>query len=209
MAVVRRRSVLLGLPAALAGCAIGSVYRRPALLIPAHWRDTPAANATIWPAAEWWRGFRSPQLDGLIATARAHNPDIAAAVARIRQADAALRIAGAPLLPGVDATGKASWQRSTTASLHGGHITTESRLYSLAPSASYELDLWGRLRDTRQAAIASALASRYDAATVALGVVTSVASIWFQVLAQADRLARALAMAACRVSRRRPHRSSS
>ena len=68
------------------------------------WRAGTAASAPVWPSAEWWTGFHSPELNALIARARTDNFDILAAVARIRQADAALVSAGAPLLPTVSAT---------------------------------------------------------------------------------------------------------
>ena len=83
----------------LSGCDVGHDYARPALDMPAAYRATAETAAAAWPAADWWQGFRSPELNALIEQARAHNFDIAAAIARVRQADAQVRIAGAPLLP--------------------------------------------------------------------------------------------------------------
>ena len=183
-----RRGFAVALPAALGACAVGPAYRRPGLPVPAAFRENGPKGAVVWPAADWWRGFRSAELDGLITTAKAHSFDIAAAAARVIQADAALRLAGAALLPSVSASAKDSWSRSYVNSAFGkGYV--ESRTYSLAPSASYEVDLWGRLRATKQAALATAIQSRYDAATVALTVVASIASTFFQALGYADRIA--------------------
>ena len=181
----------------LGGCSLGPDYTQPSLEVPAAWRATPATAAQAWPSAEWWRGFGSPELNRLIAEAREGNFDILAAIARVRQADAALRIAGAPLLPGATATGKASWQRVsvTTSRLNAGGVPgalnqtyIEDRTYNLTPSISYELDFWGALRASRDAAAANALFSRFDQQTVALTTVTSVADTWFQALAQQDRI---------------------
>ncbi|HTN13038.1 MAG TPA: efflux transporter outer membrane subunit [Acetobacteraceae bacterium] len=188
----RRRAVASGAALfALGGCALGPAYRRPVLEIPAAYRATEASAAAAWPSETWWRGFRSAELDQLIDAARVHNFDIQAAIARVRQADAQARIAGSPLLPTVSASSDASWSRQALQSRGGGGNgrVVESRSYSLGPSISYEVDLWGKLRAGREAATATALASRFDQQVVALTVVASVASTWFQALALQDRLA--------------------
>jgi NodT family efflux transporter outer membrane factor (OMF) lipoprotein len=178
----------------LAGCSLGPRYQAPEHEVPAAYRATLASAATAWPGPEWWRGFGSPELDALIAQARAANFDLAAAAARVAQADAQLRIAGAPLLPTVNAQGSESWSRaalqSRTASGSVGFSGrySEIRSFRVGPSASWELDIWGRIRANREAAQADALASRFDQASVALTVVTSVASTWFQACALRDRL---------------------
>jgi NodT family efflux transporter outer membrane factor (OMF) lipoprotein len=177
----------------LTGCALGPDYLRPTAPPPQAFRQTAPA-APIWPAADWWRGFHSPDLDRLIADAQTGSFDIQAAIARVAQADAQLRISGAALLPSLTGTGKADWQRSYTRgstlrnfSTPGGY--TESRQFSVEPSASYELDVWGRVQATRDNAAALALFSRYDQQTVALTTLTSVATTWFTALAYQDRLA--------------------
>lgn len=175
-----RHAARLGLACAtLAGCSLGPRYERPALDVPAAFRATSASAAAAWPAPDWWRGFGSPELDALIAAARAYNQDLAAAVARVREADAQLRIAGSALLPTVFATGDGSYQRTRN---------LDARRASLEAQVSYEVDLWGRLRALRDAAAGTALANRFDQETVALTVVTSVASTYFQALAYQDRL---------------------
>ena len=190
------RGLLALLVLLLAACDLGPDYKRPELDIPPAWRATPASAAQAWPSAEWWRGFNSPELNRLIDDAREGSFDIQAAIARVRQADAQLAIAGAPLLPTVSATGSASWDRSsasTRRSSLGGLASTqvryfETRTYNLTPSISYELDFWGATRASREAAYENALFTRFDQQTVALTTVTSVASTWFQALAQQDRI---------------------
>ena len=195
--MIRLPSLLAAL--LLGACSLGPDYKQPPLDTPAAWRATPASAAQAWPSAEWWRGFRSPELNRMIDDARQSSFDIQAAIARVRQADAALAIAGAPLLPAIEVTGKDTWQRSsiTTRRQTSGLVTAgsgvgttyiETRNYSLVPAISYELDFWGAIRSAREAAEANALFTRFDQQTVALTTVTSIASTWFQALAQQDRV---------------------
>ncbi len=179
---------------ALTACDPGPMERTPATDVPGDWRTLPAATQPVWPGDGWWRGFNSPDLDQLIAEAEASNFSIAAAVARIRQADAQLRIAGAPLLPSVGATANASWQQVKRSSFSfggqntGGQPYTDIRAYSVGLNASYEFDFWGKIQAQQQAAADTALFSRFDRDTVALGVVTSVANSWFTALGANDRV---------------------
>ena len=179
-------AALLLLPAAfLVGCNLGPDYKRPNVAEPAAWRESSAAQAA-WPSPDWWQGFGSAQLDGLIAEARQNNYDLGAAVARVREADALARVAGAALLPSVTAGAGASKQREVTPFNGGSHINFPE--YSLGLNASYEVDFWGKNRASLDAAKATALASRYDQQVVALTVVTSVATSYFLLLGIEDRL---------------------
>jgi len=175
------------LSASLSACAVGPDYVRPDAEIPGAYRaSTTPAN---WPSPTWWHGFASPDLDALIATARAGNFDLQAAAARIRQADAQLVIAGAALLPAATASASDQWSRTSLRRSAGAvGRATETRTFQFGPSASWELDLWGRVKAGRDGAAATALASRFDADAVALTVVTAVASTWFQALALQDRV---------------------
>ncbi len=207
----------LAAAALLAGCSLGPAYQRPRLDVPAAFQATADTAAAAWPSAEWWRNFRSAELDGLIATARSYNTDLAAAAARIVQADAQVRISGAPLLPAVNGVAGETYQRSGTGGTRtsgssssiataidpvtGAAITATSagrstdvqhyfdfRTYSTSLQVSYDVDFWGRNRALAESAQASAVATRFDQETVALTVVTSVANTYFQVLAAQDRL---------------------
>jgi NodT family efflux transporter outer membrane factor (OMF) lipoprotein len=140
---------------------------------------------TEWPATDWWESFGSQQLNDFMQQARTANDDIAAAMARVRQADAQVRIAGAPLLPTLDLQAGASRQRSFSGTTTRGPTFTA---YNPQLAASYELDFWGKNRAARTAAVAGADASRYDRDTVALSVYASVALTYFQALAAHDRL---------------------
>ncbi len=180
----------------LGGCNLGPDYQRPEVEMPVEFRATPATEAAAWPSEDWWRGFKSHELNSLIEQARVQNFDIAAAIARVRQADAQVRIAGAPLLPTVSASGNASWQqvgatKGFTGVSRGGSTTSTINIhsYSLTPlNAAYEVDFWGLNRAAQQAAVSSAVFSRFDQEVVALTVVTNVANTWFTALGLADRL---------------------
>jgi multidrug efflux system outer membrane protein len=186
----------------LSGCDLGPDYQRPEIELPLAFRATPATEAAAWPSEDWWRGFASIDLNALIEQARAQNFDIAAAVARVRQADAQARIAGAALLPTLNANGNASWQHTSITANRGRSISgsgsnlfstssgaIETHSYSAGLNIAYEVDFWGHNRATLQSAQASAVFSRFDQQVVALTVVTSVANTWFTALALADRLA--------------------
>src|SRR6266851_4798474 len=102
----------------IAACSVGPTYHRPDVAPPTQWREgadaaagSPAA-ASPWPEAGWWHGFGSSQLDELIAEAERSNDDLAGAIARVREADAQVRIAGAPLFPTLDLGADATRERT-------------------------------------------------------------------------------------------------
>jgi len=156
-------------------------------------KDPVRAEAAL-PPLDWWRSFRSRELTEFIEEARAANLDIAAAVARIVQADAQARITGAALLPSVQANGQASRsQSSKTTGLGNGQPFVDNGFrvgnnLTASLSASYELDFWGKNRSATRAAEELAVASRYDREVVGLATMVSTANAYFQVLAAQDRL---------------------
>ena len=139
----------------------------------------PAIAEAALPPLDWWRGFRSRELSEIIEEARAANLDIAAAVARIVQADAQARIAGSALLPVVDLDGNAT--RSHAAE-------TNTKVVRASLTARYEIDFWGKNRAALRAAEQAAVASRYDREVIGLSTVAAAANAYFQVLAAQDRL---------------------
>jgi NodT family efflux transporter outer membrane factor (OMF) lipoprotein len=191
----------------LTGCVLSPGVKKPKSMAPAHYRAATAHQAAahehVWPAPGWWRNYDSPELDRLMAQARVANFDIAAAAARVIQADAQIRVAGAPLFPSLNAQGSASRNyragRSQTraVSLPDGRGGTTNLLpsrssthndFQAALNASYELDFWGKNRSALASARQSALASRFDQATTALSVESSVATTYFTIVTLADRL---------------------
>jgi NodT family efflux transporter outer membrane factor (OMF) lipoprotein len=170
---------------AIAGCNLGPRYHHPDIPPPPAWRPDEVNGQTAWPSADWWHGFSSPQLDLLIDEAQHTNDDIAAAIARVREADAQATIAGAPLLPALSGTANATREREINLGIPG---TTTADVFSPLLNASYELDFWGKNRAALNAARLAAAASRYDRVTVELTVMSSVASTFFQAVEAQDRL---------------------
>ena len=149
------------------------------------------ADAAL-PTVDWWRGFRSKQLTELIEESLTSNLDVAAAIARIVQADAQARIAGAPLLPPVGLNSGYTRSRSSQSTGTVPQTTTgasERTIFTVHRlNTSYEIDFWGKNRATLLAAQETAVASRFDREVVALTTVVSVANAYFQVAAAQDRL---------------------
>jgi NodT family efflux transporter outer membrane factor (OMF) lipoprotein len=177
-----------------AGCVLTQDLPDPALDVPQLYRPQgyPAANPADQdtpPTLDWWRGFRSRELTDLMEEAQRVNLDIAAAVARLVQADAQARISGAALLPSLNANGSETNSRTSGSSASGLSIGGREVVnYSASLSASYQLDFWGQNRDALQAAEETATANRFDRDVVALTTLTSVANAYFQVLASQDRI---------------------
>ncbi len=191
-----RRVVLSSAMIVLAGCNRGPDKVDARLDIPAAFRATQASGQAAWPSQDWWTGFGSPELNRLIAQARVGNFDIQASIARVAQAEAQIRIAGAALLPALNGTSSANWQHlgfgtgSSGARTGGrGNGSLDTRSYGIGLSAAYQLDFWGRNAARRASAVETASFSRFDQRTVALTVVTNVANTWFTALALSDRLA--------------------
>jgi multidrug efflux system outer membrane protein len=181
----RRWIVCVPLLLSIAACSPGPAYRRPELPLPTAWSTPPAQSEAPAPANDWWRGFGSEALDSYIAQAQRANDDIGAAMARVLEADAQARIAGAALLPSLSGNFGAERERAEPSA--GGPLKTLD-VYSTGLSASYQADFWGRNRDLHNAALAAAKASRFDRETVVLTVMTSVAMSYFEVLEFHDRL---------------------
>ncbi|MEO8006054.1 MAG: efflux transporter outer membrane subunit [Betaproteobacteria bacterium] len=171
------------LAATLGACMVGPDYRRPDVGAPAAWRlDTAEAGAISNVA--WWEQFQDPALSALVHTAVANNKDLQIATANVDQAFAQYGITRSALFPQVDAGAAASRQRgSETAPVPAAPGHQVANDYRLSLSASYELDVWGRLRRATESARASLLASEEGRRTVVLTLVSSVADGYIQLRA--------------------------
>ncbi|MEF9999396.1 MAG: efflux transporter outer membrane subunit [Comamonas sp.] len=182
----RKMSVLASAMAlVLAGCAAplpAPVASTTAL--PAQWHSAPQTDAQAGVTADWWRSFGSAELDALVNQAQAQSLDMAAAVARVQQAGAAARIAGAALLPEVGASLSASRQQRL-----GGNASVDGNLFGAGLNASYEVDFWGRHRAGRDSALSTLQASAFDRDTLQLTVTAGVATTWLQAVALRERIA--------------------
>ena len=150
--------------------------------MPAAWVAPQGAGAAPL-TQEWIDGFGSAELSELVRAARAHSLDLQSAAARVRQADARARAAGAVILPKVDLNGNA-----VSYAGHSSYGSAHETDYAALLSASYEVDFWGKNRAAHNAAGALWQASTADRAVVELTVVTGVANAYFQTLSIRERL---------------------
>ena len=179
--------------ALLAGCAVGPDHQRPALALPAQYPGAePAANAAGTPseaalASRWWTLYGQAELDQLVAQALARNRNLEQATARVEQADALARQAGAALLPQLDLGASAARARVGPLTLPPAGATGNA--FQLGLSATYEIDLWGKLRRSHEAARAQMLASVYARDTVELTVAALTTQAWIGLRALDEQIA--------------------
>ena len=180
---LRRGAVALLIGGALAGCTVGPDYHRPDIDVPATWRLGSTEAAQISNVA-WWDQFQDPVLSDLVRTALANNKDLKVATANVAQAAAQYGIVRSAQFPQVEANASAARQgvsRTTAVNVPGGSQVFNS--YGVNLSASFELDIWGKLRRATESAEASLLASEQGKGTVVLTLVASVASGYIQLRA--------------------------
>src|SRR6516165_6405484 len=181
--ILSARYGALLLTAALSACMVGPDYQRPDVDVPTSWRlGTTEANEISNIA--WWDRFQDPVLSNLVRTALANNKDLKVATANVDAAAAQYGIVRSAQFPQVNANASATRQgvsQTTVIAVPGGkHVFND---YRVNLSASFELDLWGKLRRSTESAQASLLASEQGRGTVVLTLVSNVASGYIQLRA--------------------------
>ncbi|WP_336965982.1 efflux transporter outer membrane subunit [Sphingobium aquiterrae] len=178
------RGASLSLIVMLAGCAGPAVKTEKITAVqPAPGWRTPIQNSAPIDA-QWWQGFGDPVLAGLVEKALAHNRDIAIAAARVREAQANVRLARSQLLPTLDAGAGAGRSRSVSA--FGTPL--EQNFAQPQLQTAYEIDLFGRLADSTSAARSAYLASEAARDTVRLAITSATASQYISLLGLDARL---------------------
>jgi multidrug efflux system outer membrane protein len=168
---------LAALAAPLAGCAVGPNYTPPADQTPQVWSGQLEGGLAAKPAdlTRWWTLLNDPVLDSLVDRAVAGNKDLKLAGARLAEARAARGVAASELFPTVDAVGTADRVRNSAGGRGGPRAATgENDFYALGLDASWEIDLWGRIRrgvEAADAEIGSAEEARRDVLVTLLGEV--------------------------------------
>jgi multidrug efflux system outer membrane protein len=195
---MRRTGIASGLLAALlvlAGCSVAPTYERPAVDTPAAFKEAgpqTGENGSQWKTAQpsediargqWWKIFNDDGLNALEDRAQQANQDLKAAAARLGQARALTKDARAGYFPEVDAGIGATRQRPSPASqsLPADANTRPFTLYRAQASVSYEVDLFGRVASTVDAATADAQRSEALFHSVLLALQADVAQQYFQV----------------------------
>ena len=182
---MRSRSIAALLVAvALAGCAIGPKYRRPALPTPDTFRDAAADPASI-ADLPWFDVFRDDALAPLVREALAANRDLQLAASRVEQSRDFAAVARSELFPRVGYEADVARGRATTLGSPSFLRETGNSVLGVL-NAAWELDVWGRIRRSTEAARAEMLASEAFRRGVVLSLVTGVAQAWFE-LRELDR----------------------
>ncbi|WP_158086900.1 TolC family protein, partial [Pantoea deleyi] len=169
----------------LAGCSVGPDYQRPSMAMPVHYKEArgwqPATPRDAQSKGEWWSVYHDATLSGLLSQVSVSNQNVATYSAQYRQAQALAAESRAALFPSLGYDG------SVTRS--GSQITTSSS-HQAALSASWELDLWGKLRRTLEEDRASASASAAELANITLSAQSELAQDYFQLRIMDQKIAR-------------------
>jgi outer membrane protein, multidrug efflux system len=175
--------LLLGSALALASCAT----RVPQILtpqtVPKAFIPQSAESTPVWPRADWWQGFGSPELSQFIQTAQQHNRNLAAAVAQVMAARAQTFIARSALFPQLNL--QAQSERGTPSFVN----TRNGNAFDLGVGASYEVDIWGLARANLRAAQEALKSTRFAQQALALSITGNVADGYFNVLALREQIA--------------------
>lgn len=165
---------------ALVGCgpALKSDYQRPMLSVPDQWRvsdhQSESSAAYLSRRGHWWDNFQDPQLSRAISALLESNNDLALATLSVRQAQLAAGLRNTNMTPGFNA----SLGTNNSKNISNGSRASES--YSSSLSASYELDLWGRLGRSRDQAEWLAKASEQDRQATALTLIGTLSQLYWQ-----------------------------
>lgn len=182
------RISLLTLSLALAACSTPPAPEA-GITEPPTWQSRADASSQALPDAHWWQAFSSGELDRLVERARHNSHDLAAAAARVRQAQAQAVIAGAARLPeltlGVDGSRQRLLRGDGNDQLDASSSERTSTSFGTRLSASYEVDFWGGIRAARDSALHGLDASRFDRQTVELTLTSAVADSYLQGLVEA------------------------
>lgn len=175
-----RRLFILAISLSLAGCMVGPDYRRPAVEVPQDYRYG-FKDARETADTTWWKQFGDPVLDDLITRALAGNKSVAIAAANIEQAAGMMTQVRSALFPQVSYGAGATRQRLSekNATPLSSSIPNPQKSFQLFAGASWEIDLWGRIRRLSEASRAELLASVEARRGVVLSLVASVADNYF------------------------------
>ncbi len=168
----------------ISGCSFVPAYERPMVETPPAWGEA-GVQTNVDIAADWWESFSSPELNALMARGLENNTDLLAGVQRVEQARAALKIAGATLLPSAGLSGGA--ERSQTVRTQGRN--SGATFLQAGVDVSYELDLFGANRAEVEAAEAGLDNSIYNQGALELAIMGDVATGYFTLASLRERLA--------------------
>ena len=174
----------------LGGCSVGPDYQRPAMAMPVHYKEArgwqQATPLDAQSKGEWWAVYHDATLSGLLNQVSISNQNVANYAAQYRQAQALASESRAALFPslGYDGSATRSGSHATDSS-----VRTTSSSHQAELSASWELDLWGKLRRTLEENRASASASAAELANITLSAQSELAQDYFQLRIMDQKIA--------------------
>lgn len=174
---------------ALSACSVGPDYQPRTPALPTEWQQPRAAGLVEAPPADgpFWRAFKDPLLDQLVERALTQNLDLRGAYARLTAAGALRGVAAADRWPSLDLRGSYEDRRESRNTPFGAFIPS-TNIHTLAIDAAWELDLWGRVRRSVEAADRELEASAADVAGARLSVATEVLATYVELRAAQRRL---------------------
>jgi len=178
-------SFLLAASFMLNGCSgllSRSQYTRPEAALPSQWQASTVTGTTIAASDKWWQDFNDPTLNDLIERALKANNNLAAATVRVRRAQLSAKLTDTNLTPTVSAGANNSVRRDLN-----NHSDNKSS--GAAGTASYELDLWGKLATARDVSHWEAAATESDRQSTALALIGTVATSYWQIAYLNERIA--------------------
>ncbi len=179
-----RPLAVIGMALTLAACTLGPDYQRPQLPDAGAFKQAEgwksAAPADALQRGDWWQLYGDAELDALVSRLNVSNQNLAVAEAQYRQARALVRSARSQLFPTLSGNAGVTRARQTTGSSSSGSNFGVSESYEAGLSASWELDLWGRLRRGLEANRATMQASAADLAAVRLSLQAELVQTYLQ-----------------------------
>lgn len=165
-----------------AACSVGPDYERPPMVTPATYRGQAKPEAQTFGDLPWWQVFKDPTLQGLLVEAQKNNYDLRIAVTRVEQARALAVQARSAFYPTLDYSGGVSRGRNSflgSVSPNGGD-TTSNALATL--NVAWEIDLWGKIRRSNEAATARLLSTVEARNGVMVSLIADVAQAYYELL---------------------------
>lgn len=167
------------------GCSFAPKHSRPQVNLPPEPAgvvdDTAAINT------KWWENYEDENLNMLIEEVLKNNDDLKLTAARIEEARYRLGLAQADRFPFISAKAAASRQRTSAEASQLGSAYT-SNYFSLSADVAYELDLWGKLKNRKEAAYSTLLSTKAGKDTLRLSLVSNVATVYFNLVSLARQL---------------------
>lgn len=179
-----RYTLILIISLVLGGCSgllPRSQYTRPEVSLPKQWQESSVTGSSVAAKEQWWRDFNDPTLSNLIERALKTNNNLAAATIKVKRAQLASKLTATNLTPTVSATVNSSLNRDLT-----DHRDIKSS--GATATASYEIDLWGKLAAARDVSKWEAEATEFDRRSTALTLVGTAATNYWTIAYLNDRI---------------------